>query len=72
MPSTCSSMVVALFSLPSLCLDWFLDADDCFSYYAVSRAVQHLTRHCMAQVGVALEKAVVGAWELAIRAFQNG
>jgi hypothetical protein len=41
MPSTCSSMVVTLFSLPSLCLDWFLDADDLFSY-EVSRAVQYL------------------------------
>lgn len=45
-PSTCSFMVITRFSLPSLCLDWFLDTDDLFSYCEVSRAVQHLKKHC--------------------------
>ena len=40
MPSTCSSMAAALFSLSSLS-QLFLDADDYFPHYEVSRAVQY-------------------------------
>jgi hypothetical protein len=44
MPSTCSSIVFTLCSLPSLCLDWFLDADDFYPYCEVSRTVQYLKK----------------------------
>lgn len=42
MPSTCSSIVLTLCSLPPLCLDWFLDADNFSPYCEVSRTVQYL------------------------------
>ncbi len=60
-PSTCSSIALTLLSLPSLCLGWFLDSDDFFSYYEVSRTVQYFRRHCMEKIGVAQREAAVGA-----------